>query len=501
MANIPMKINQGTLPKGDPCACPFFGNVGTPFMATLNIPGLNVGLPIWLWSTPNIPNVLEAYQMNALFHGHHMGANCSSSFKDKYGIPFSLPSCNKKSQNRRKRKSKKKNNSIHSSSTSVSYVGDEPSATASHTRGISLVTASHTSNSSSTSASHVEDYPLASASHAGGTSLVTTSHASNSSSTSANHVGDEPLSATSHDGGMSHASKESPSSASHVQDSPQTTTGHVGRLEVDKKLGRRSFKPNFPCKICKGYHLTHLCPSIPEVQRIWSESKSSSTPRSDMVSHQSHQPLVDNVVEPVQSLADYTPLSRGEVPNKRVCLISSTESSGIGGIPLSSNVPPPSSNSVSFNWDSLVKPHLPSIAPFQINARVNSTNIYRCMVDEGSSASIISSLTWKALGSPKLLTTQSQLLAYDRRPGEYMGVLPQLPITLGGKTILINMMVVDSPLDFNMLLGHDYVYAMNVVVSSLFRVMCFPHKGSIVTIDQLAYDNYHPKSNLLQNTP
>jgi len=49
-----------------------------------------------------------------------------------------------------------------------------------------------------------------------------------------------------------------------------------------------------------------------------------------------------------------------------------------------------------------------------------------------------------------------------------MGFIPQLPITLGGKTVLIDMMVVYSHLDFNMLLGHDYVYAMNVVASSLF---------------------------------
>jgi len=92
------------------------------------------------------------------------------------------------------------------------------------------------------------------------------------------------------------------------------------------------------------------------------------------------------------------------MPNKRVCLISSTESSGIGGILAASNVPPPSSRSVSFDWDSLIEPHLPFIAPFQIKVRVNSRNVHRCMVDEGSSASIISSLTWKALGSPKLLT-------------------------------------------------------------------------------------------------
>ena len=48
-------------------------------------------------------------------------------------------------------------------------------------------------------------------------------------------------------------------------------------------------------------------------------------------------------------------------------------------------------------------------------------------------------------------------------------------------------MVVQGPLDFNLLLGHDYVYAMKAVVSTLFRVMHFPHDGKIVTIDQLSF--------------
>ena len=48
-------------------------------------------------------------------------------------------------------------------------------------------------------------------------------------------------------------------------------------------------------------------------------------------------------------------------------------------------------------------------------------------------------------------------------------------------------MVVKGPLDFNLLLGRDYVYAMNVVVSTLFRVMHFIHDGNIVTIDQLSF--------------
>ena len=48
-------------------------------------------------------------------------------------------------------------------------------------------------------------------------------------------------------------------------------------------------------------------------------------------------------------------------------------------------------------------------------------------------------------------------------------------------------MVIEDPLDFNMLLGRDYVYAMQAVVSTFFHVMCFNHGEEIVTIDQLDF--------------
>ena len=47
--------------------------------------------------------------------------------------------------------------------------------------------------------------------------------------------------------------------------------------------------------------------------------------------------------------------------------------------------------------------------------------------------------------------------------------------------------MVQGPLDFNLLLGRDYVYAMKDIVSTLFRAMHFPHDGKIVTIDQLSF--------------
>jgi hypothetical protein len=51
------------------------------------------------------------------------------------------------------------------------------------------------------------------------------------------------------------------------------------------------------------------------------------------------------------------------------------------------------------------------------------------------------------------------------------------------------MIVVQGPLDFNMLLWRDYVYGMNVAVFKIFWVMCFPQNISIVTIDQLPSGN------------
>ena len=68
-----------------------------------------------------------------------------------------------------------------------------------------------------------------------------------------------------------------------------------------------------------------------------------------------------------------------------------------------------------------------------------------------------------------------------------MGVLTQTPITLGGKTVLVDFMVIEDPLDFNMLLGRDYLYAMRVVVPTLFCVMYFNHGEEIVTIDHLDF--------------
>jgi hypothetical protein len=109
------------------------------------------------------------------------------------------------------------------------------------------------------------------------------------------------------------------------------------------------------------------------------------------------------------------------------------------------------------------------------------------LIDEGASVSILSSFAWQDLGCPQLAPVTQNLLSFNRRTSQPLGTLPQFPITLGGKTIFIDAMVIQDPLDFSLLLGRDYVYAMKAIVSTLFHVISFPHDGQVVTVDQLSF--------------
>ena len=109
------------------------------------------------------------------------------------------------------------------------------------------------------------------------------------------------------------------------------------------------------------------------------------------------------------------------------------------------------------------------------------------LIDEGASVSVLSSIAWQALGYPPPTLVTQNLLSFYRRTSQTLGPLPDFPVTLGGKIVFVDVMVVQDPLDFDLLIGWDYVYAMKAIVSTLFRVISFPHDGRIVTIDQISF--------------
>ena len=78
MDKVPSDTNQGSPSQGNSCAFPFFENISVALMVTLYIPGLNVGLPVWLGTIPNVLNYLEAPQLINLCHGHHVDVPSSA---------------------------------------------------------------------------------------------------------------------------------------------------------------------------------------------------------------------------------------------------------------------------------------------------------------------------------------------------------------------------------------------------------------------------------------
>jgi hypothetical protein len=145
-----------------------------------------------------------------------------------------------------------------------------------------------------------------------------------------------------------------------------------------------------------------------------------------------------------------------------------------------------SSNNLTFNLDDH-QPRLSHQLAFQIDVVVHNQQIHRTILDEGASTCVMSLACWKGLKSPALNKSPTMLCTFDGRGFHPHGLLQSLAIQLGGKTITVDVEVVDAPLYYNLLLGRHWLYAMTVVASSVFQCVQFPHQGKIVTIDQLDF--------------
>jgi hypothetical protein len=73
---------------------------------------------------------------------------------------------------------------------------------------------------------------------------------------------------------------------------------------------------------------------------------------------------------------------------------------------------------------------------------------------------------WKGLKSLALNKSPMMLRSFYGKGFHPHGILQSLPIQLGGKTITVDVEVVDAPLDY-LLLGRSWFYAMTVVALSV----------------------------------
>jgi hypothetical protein len=143
-----------------------------------------------------------------------------------------------------------------------------------------------------------------------------------------------------------------------------------------------------------------------------------------------------------------------------------------------------------------LKPRLPYHIAFQIvvahPTKTFTRNIFCTMVDEGASTCVMLLACWKAIGQTALSPSPTLLTAFDIRSFRPHGIVPSFPMKLGGKTMCVKVEEFDASLDYSLLLGWSWNYSMQVVVSIVFRVLLFPHKGRIVTIDQRSFSRRDP---------
>ena len=115
-----------------------------------------------------------------------------------------------------------------------------------------------------------------------------------------------------------------------------------------------------------------------------------------------------------------------------------------------------------------IQPHLPYYVALLVHAECLNMTIKRTMIGEGAAASMMSLSCWKGLGSLTLSQSATMLTTFNGRLFFLHGIIPSLEVQLRGKTIVIEVEVVDVPLDYNLLLGRNWMYSMQVIASSLF---------------------------------
>jgi hypothetical protein len=143
---------------------------------------------------------------------------------------------------------------------------------------------------------------------------------------------------------------------------------------------------------------------------VWSLLGGPLVSESSLVSKHFVSPLNDMKIMSMQSSPDPTPVLRSETSFDHVINISSPTPSEQERDLLSSSNLPPSLGEVPFDWDGLVRYQIHPPMPFQVR------DVLRYIVEKVTSASTLSSSTWKALGFPKLVSAICKLLTFHRNP-------------------------------------------------------------------------------------
>jgi hypothetical protein len=282
MASIPEMTNEGTSAPGEPFVFPSYRSIGPPHIATLSLPGLTIGLLVWFFSTQVIPTVVSASVASTSPQEHQPHVDPSPSSPVRSSSPSSLamsPSVSSSSSgenseasnlmNKKKKKRKIRKKKIKQGSkppTIVKHVGKQP-VTVNRAGSVDDVKIAQTTRK--------PKHPC---------KLFKGSHL----------LKDCPNLSKVIEAWSTHPRQPmSLASEQHDDEFPSTS-----RDTVEKKKSRAKF----PCMLCKGSHITHLCPHMEEASKLL-EDMNFSQPQLPAAYRKLslNPPIVDGMITPVPS--------------------------------------------------------------------------------------------------------------------------------------------------------------------------------------------------------
>jgi hypothetical protein len=276
MASAPEMTNEGTSAPGEPFVFPSYRNIGPPHIATLSLPGLTIGLPIWLFSTQVIPNAVSASIVRTSPQENQPHVDPSPSSPSSLARSPSISSSSSSesyeasnSVNKKKKKRKIKKNKDKQGSkppTTVKHVGKQP---------VTVNRAGSVDDVKITQTTYKSKYPCR---------ICKGSHL----------LKDCPgISKVIEVWSTSLFQSTSSTSEQHVDDPPSTSQDTVGKNKCRVK---------FPCMLCKGSHLTHLCSRMEEASKLL-EDMTISQPQLPAAYRKLslNPPIVDGMITPVPS--------------------------------------------------------------------------------------------------------------------------------------------------------------------------------------------------------
>jgi hypothetical protein len=141
--------NEATPFRGEPFVFPSYGNVGPPYIATLSLLCLTIGLSVWLFYTSVISNSCALDVITPPTHQPHVDLSPSSSIRSPSISPSSPSESSKVSSQVDKKKKKwkeKKKNQKGTKPPTTSNVGSEQPATVNSTGTVDEVNKIKTKN-------------------------------------------------------------------------------------------------------------------------------------------------------------------------------------------------------------------------------------------------------------------------------------------------------------------------------------------------------------------